>query len=120
MREGEWIRVAVARLGRTRRNERIPAALRTQATKVIGEQRAAGATWRSIAENVGLSVNTVKRWGEREPRRRPTDRVLVPVRVREQPAGERRAALTLVTAGGMRVEGLGVAEAAELLRELGA
>ena len=120
MREAERIRVAVARLGRTRRNERIPAALRARATKVIGEQRKAGATWQSIAEAIGLSVNTVKRWGQREPRRRPRDRVLVPVRVREQPAGERGAGLTLVTAGGMRLEGLGVAEAAELLRELGA
>jgi hypothetical protein len=121
MREAEKVRAAVARLGRTRRSERIPTGLRSRVTKVIGEQREAGATWTSIAEAVGLSVNTVKRWGgERGPRRRRVDRVLVPVRIREQPAGERRTGLTLVTAGGLRVEGLGVTEAAELLRELGA
>jgi hypothetical protein len=112
--------MAVGRLGRKRRNERIPTALRVRATRVIDEQRAAGSTWQSIAEAVGLSVNTVKRWGTRELRRGAADRILVPVRVREEPTGERRAGLTLVTAGGFRVEGLGVAEAAELLRELGA
>lgn len=120
MREADRIQAAVARLGRTRRSERIPPALRARATKVIGEWRAAGATWRSIARGVGLSVNTVKRWGAHESRSRRVERVLVPVRVRGERAVERRTGLTLVTAGGMRVEGLGVTEAAELLRELGA
>jgi hypothetical protein len=84
-----------------------------------------GLAWRQIADRVGLSESALRRWREADDGR---DRVaLLPVEV----SGEEGAwagtapsqiagALTLVSPGGYRVEGLGVEQLAALLARIGA
>ena len=80
------------------------------------EGRAGGETWSTIGENVGLSVTVLQRWrrqgGERHQGR------LRPVVVREEHLAGPAVGLSLVTAHGEKLEGLGVEDAIRLVRAL--
>jgi DNA-binding transcriptional regulator YiaG len=111
------LRRAIAKLGRRRgRPEQIPAAIRNGVLKYMRQHRGNGVNRNGLARAVGVSVTTLKRW-ENTAAEREQPRALVPVAVRVPPGGAERQ-LALITPGGVRLEGLGVEEAAWLLREL--
>lgn len=114
-RELVELRRAVSDLGPKRPGRRIPAALRVRLVALVRERQGAGASLRDLADSLGLSTETLTRWMATRPAalERGAERPL-PVVVTSSPA----AALTLVTPGGFRVEGLSVASVAELLARL--
>ena len=116
--EASQIRGAIAGLKR-RRTERIPDSVRRAVRRYVSRRRRVGATWRELSAAVGLSTNTLQRFVARGGRAEAGG-ALVPVSVRPQPPRREEATggLVLVTSHGMRLEGLGVAEAVELLRAL--
>lgn len=110
-------RRALLSLGDRGRTTRIPADVRVLVLAYAEEGRAGGATWETIGEHVGLSVTALQRWrrqgGERrEGKLRP---VVVCEETRARPAAVQ---LSLVTAHGEKLEGLGVEEAIRLVRAL--
>ena len=111
------LRRAIVKLGRRRgRPEQIPAAIRNGVLKYMKRHHANGINRNGLARAVGVSVTTLKRW-ESAAAEREQPRALVPVAVRVPPSGADKQ-LVLITASGLRLEGLGVEEAAWLLREL--
>ena len=75
--------------------------------------KAAGASCRGIGQRLGVSAESIRRWTVRPPVRDGGSE-LVPVRLVAEAAGR----LTIWSPAGYRVEGLSIAEAAELLRKL--
>ena len=124
-------RQAVRELGERGKTTRIPDEVRAAVIAYVREARAEGEGWAGIAEHVGLSVTALQRWSrtrrgrERREQRKPKQKParLLPVCVSSEPALEARVGgtgtgLTLSTPHGERLEGLGLAEAVELLRGL--
>jgi hypothetical protein len=122
-------RQAVRGLGERGRTTRIPDSVRTAVLAYVREARAEGEGWSGIASQVGLSATALQRWNragrgrkQREPKQDPAR--LLPVSVSSEPvleaagASETRTGLMLTTPHGERLEGLGLAEAAWLLRAL--
>ena len=103
-------RGAVKALGQRGRTTRVPEAVRVVVLAYARGARSAGETWAGIAENVGLSQTALQRWHGRGPKK------LVPVVVAKPPAQQTR--LTLTTAGGERLEGLGLEDAVRIVRAL--
>jgi hypothetical protein len=117
--EANRIRGAIAALNRGRR-ERIPDTIRAAVKGYVRGRRAKGASWRQLSAAVGLSIESLRRYAaESGARHRRGELVAVSVRSEPVEGKENLRGLVLVTARGMRLEGLGVAEAAELLRALG-
>jgi hypothetical protein len=91
--------------------------VRREVLVYAGRRRAAGESVLSIAEQLGLRAQLLALWQSKSPRMRFRA-------VRVTPAAgvsgrsEVATSLVLVTASGMRVEGLDVAAAAALVREL--
>jgi hypothetical protein len=116
----ERLRAAVRALGRRRRNDPVPLALRRKLVRYAQARRRAGVGWWTIGRELGVSGSTLRRWWAK-----PGRAVLRPVRVTRggatpKPANERwERGLVVVTAAGHRVEGLAVGEATLLLRALG-
>lgn len=108
------LRRRVEALGRRHRGARIPSSLRTAIAAYAADGRAAGASCRGIAERLGVSAESIRRWTV-PTRVRPGGSELVPVRVVAEAAAGR---LTISSPAGYRVEGLSIDEAAELLRRL--
>ena len=107
-------RAALAGLGPRGRTTRIPAGVRARVLAYTRRQRAAGASWQTVASAVGVSASALKNWSRLAlPARR-----LVPVVV--SPAGTEPSSsvLAIVSPAGYRVEGLDVATATALLRAL--
>ncbi len=94
---------------------RIPREVRDEVCRYAVRRREKGAPWAAIAQETGLDVRKLQRWNTRA-RRTSTVPVLRPVEVVQEPASSR--GLALIAPGGVRVEGLGVQEAAQLLRLL--
>lgn len=97
-----------------------PADLRARVTAFAKRRRESGASWGTIKKELGQSFDTVRRWcvETATPQRReqrPT--ALVPVRVMPSRAPGRT--VSVVSPAGFRVDGLTIAEAAALLREVG-
>lgn len=114
--EGVRLAAAVQALGRVRSNSTLPRPLREDLVAYAAGQRRAGASWQSIARTVGLSASSLQRWSEGGRGGAPRLRA---VRVRrDEPAAAPRA-LVLVTASGLRLEGLSREDAMVLVRELG-
>ena len=107
-------RAALAGLGPRGRTTRIPAGVRARVLAYTRRQRAAGASWQTVASAVGVSASALKNWSRLAP---PAHR-LVPVVV--SPAGTEPSSsvLAIVSPAGYRVEGLDVATATALLRAL--
>ncbi len=94
---------------------RVPREVRDEVCRYAGHRRREGAAWAVIARETGLDVPKLQRWNARA---RPTASVPVlrPVEVVQEP--EPSQGLALIAPSGVRVEGLGVREAAQLLRLL--
>ena len=116
--EGARLGAAVKALNRTRRNDPVPEPLRGEAMAYAESQRRAGASWQSIARVVGLSASGLKRWSDVQS----GEPGLRAVRIRRDTAAAKPMAstLTLVTASGLRLEGLSREDAVAIVRELGA
>src|SRR5947208_17166554 len=74
-------RAALADLGPRGRTTRIPEGVRARVLAYTRRQRAAGASWQTVASAVGVSASALKNWS----RLAPPARRLVPVVV--SPAG---------------------------------
>lgn len=118
--EGTRVRRLIEKLGRTRRNQRIPREIRSRACAYLRERRAAGASWAAVAEEIGVRPKTVQRWvASEQSARGPNRSRLLPVTVKGPvPTATTRTGMTLVLANGVRLEGVGVEEALRLLDEL--
>ncbi len=103
-------RRALKTLGQRGQTTRIPDAVRVVVLAYAREARSAGETWAGIAENVGLSETALHRW------HRGGSKKFVPVVVSEPLAEETK--LTLTTAGGERLEGLGLEDAVRIVKAL--
>jgi transposase len=103
-------RRAVQALGPRGKTTRVPEAVRVVVLAYAREARSAGESWAGIAENVELSQTALQRWHSKGARK------LVRVVVAQPPARETR--LTLTTAGGERLEGLGLEDAVRIIRAL--
>lgn len=98
------------------RGKRYPAELKGRVVAWAQERRAAGAAWPVIADELGLGLDTVRRWCLASKQSAAPPRAMVPVRVVARPAAR---PATVVSLSGWRIDGLTVAEAAEMLRALG-
>ncbi len=94
---------------------RVPREVREEVFRYAGRRRREGAAWSVIARETGLEIRKLQRWSGRA-RPAASVPVLRPVEVVQEP--EPSQALALIAPGGVRVEGLGVQEAAQLLRLL--
>lgn len=90
---------------------RYSAEVRRQIRVTVARRRAEGARWLSIAKEIGIPHETIRRFSSERVRG-----VFVPVEVKAPVTSS--AGMTVVAPNGYRVEGIGVAEAAELLRRL--
>ena len=92
-----------------------PPTLRERITIWTRRRRGAGISWHKLADELGMSWRTLVRWTS--PRRAPRPSpALVPVEV----IGEHSdRSLALVTPRGFRIEGVTLADAIALVRELG-
>ena len=88
---------------------RYPAPLRIAAVKYFGEQREVGRERSAIAAELGVHPSTVDIW--RNAAQRSTKSQFVAVKL--MPSA---AAKPVVRIGAMQIEGLGIAELAELIR----
>jgi hypothetical protein len=107
------VRDAVASLpsGRSRRYSQ---ALKTRIVEVIRTHRAQGTSWEQLSEQLGVSLETLRRWYVDHPPK--TARRMRRVHV----VGERERAcgLSVVSPSGHRVEGLTLDQTIALLRAL--
>ncbi len=94
---------------------RVPREVRDEVCRYAGRRRREVAAWAVIARETGLEVRKLQRWNARA-RPAASVPVLRPVEVVQEPASSQD--LALIAPGGVRVEGLGVQEAAQLLRLL--
>jgi len=114
-RDAGELRRRVMALGRRTRGARIPEELRAEVISYARERRRCGDGVRKVAQALGVSSESVRRWTT--PTAVRPSRSLVPIVVRDDddvPTG----LLTLTAPGGYRVEGLTVVSAAALLRAL--
>ena len=94
---------------------RVPREVREGVCRYAARRRQEGAAWAVIARETGLEVRKVQRWNARA-RRTATVPVLRPVEVLPPP--EPAQGLALIAPSGVRIEGLRLEEAAQLLRLL--
>jgi hypothetical protein len=94
---------------------RVPREVRDEVCRYAAGRREEGAPWAAIARETGLDIRKLQRWNTRA-RRVTSVPVLRPVEV--LPALEQQEALTVIAPSGVRVEGLGLDQAAKLLRLL--
>lgn len=93
---------------------------RQQAVEYVRERQQQGASVEEVARQLGMSSWTLSRWSsaERRVKREPERAGLVPVEVKAERAVARAGGLVVHGPGGVRVEGLSVEDAVELLRGL--
>ena len=94
---------------------RVPREVREEVCRYAARRREPRAPWAVIARETGVEVRKLQRWQSRA-RRASAVPVLRPVEV--LPAPEPAPALTVVAPSGVRIEGLGLEQAAQLLRLL--
>jgi transposase-like protein len=94
------------------RGRRIPVALRERVVAWMAMRRARGEWWCELARELGVTASTLKRWTT--PRAEGA-RPLRPVQVIEAPPCR---TMTIVSPSGLRVEGVTIADAIEILRGL--
>jgi hypothetical protein len=113
-RQASLVRDAVASLP-SGRSRRYSPTLKTRILDVVRASREQGASWEQLAEQLGVSLETLRRWYVAHPPKaaRRMRRVRV---VGEQ---ERLGGMSVVSASGHRVEGLTLDQTIALLRALG-
>jgi len=115
MATAHQIRDLITQTTRGTLRHRVPREVRDEVCRYAVRRREKGAPWAAIARETGLDVRKLQRWNTRA-RRTSSVPVLRPVEV--LPAPEPATALTVVAPNGVRVEGLALEQAAELLRLL--
>lgn len=113
MAGAKGIRGRVAALGRRGRGAKLPEDLREEIADYARRRRERGGRVRDIAVEVGVSRESIRRWSSTSSSAKAT---VVPVRIRPDHAATQ---LVVVTPGGVRIEGLDLEQAAELVRRLG-
>ena len=96
------------------RGNRYPAALQREAIRYARSRREEGASWATIAGEVGLRFETLRRWCLRESEVAMASIVPVEVDAREAVGSE----VVIVSPSGFRLEGLDAASAVAALRAL--
>ena len=109
MDEARFLRRELDRIG-TRRGRCVPPELKARATAWITEQRARGRAVAVLAVELGVAAGTVLRWSNGGVR------ALVPVSVVPD---EAPTFVAVVSPSGFRIEGVTLADAVRVLRELG-
>jgi len=107
--EIQKLRTALARRERGR-GKRYTPSLKQRIAEAATELHRQGQGWQAIGKFFGIPHESVRRFSGAS-----TTTALVPVEVVNEPAS---AGLTLVSPEGYRIEGLGVGDAAEILRRL--
>ncbi len=118
----ERIRRAVDELGPRGPQRRIPRALRLRVQRYARRRLAGGATGAAIAAEVDISWTSIRRWLQTtEPEAAGAGSLqLEPVELVESKLDGREPSAIVVRApGALVIEGLGIAEVAELVRRLG-
>jgi hypothetical protein len=95
------------------RGKRYSPALKARIIEFAQSRRGEGASWADIAGDIGIAFETLRRWCMATPR---TSRSMVPVRV---VADRAERTVSVVSAGGHRIEDLTLHEAVAVLRALG-
>ena len=108
------LRDAVAALP-SGRSRRYSSALKARILDVLQARRAQGASWAQLAEQVGVSLETLRRWSATTSTKGAARMRRVRV-VAERPAS---SGVSLVSASGHRVDGLTLEQIVTLLRALG-
>ena len=110
----------IRHLGANTRGRRIPAALRKRIFAHASGLVAAGATRASVCATLGVSAQTLKRWGvggrKRKPSALPAAAAFLPLRVADNK--EQESGVVVHGPGGVRIAGLSLPQIAELLRLL--
>jgi hypothetical protein len=91
-----------------------PPTLRERITRWTRRRRSDGASLREIGDEIGMSWETLRRWSTSTAESPPA---FVPVEVVDDHRGDH--ALAIVTPAGYRIEGITIADAIALVRELG-
>lgn len=108
----------IARIDRKRgRGRWYSTALRRRIAALTRRRRAGGASWRKISDDVGISVESLRRWASTEISVAPAP-ALVPIEVVAD-TSERADGVRIVTAAGHRIEGLTIADVIAVVRVLG-
>ncbi len=103
----------MARLRKAKKRRSFTDEQRQSAVGYLREQRASnGRSWRSVAEELGVTETLLRRWSEKYPRTSKAE--FRAVEIVNSP-GSRSA---VITPRGFRVEGLSVEEIAVLLQSL--
>ena|ERR1700722_5151739 len=95
------------------RGKRYSPDLKARIIEFAQSRRGEGASWAEVAGEVGIGFETLRRWCMSA---KPKRRAMVPVRV---VADREESTVSVVSAGGHRIEGLTLAEAIAALRALG-
>ena len=115
----EDFRRQVIALGRRTRGARFPDALRAAIIGHARQRRQQGEGVRKIAQSVGVSPESIRRWTTSGAMPyRSKRRALVPIMVQREHDNVVVDSVIVSAPGGYRVEGLSVAAAADLLRRL--
>lgn len=113
-REARELLRRVARLKRSRPGFRFSAPLRRRITAWVLVQRERGAWWCDLERAIGVSAETLKRWAVPQITAAP-GLAMRPVDVIDAPPA---GTVTLVSPTGLRIEGVAIADAIEILRGL--
>ena len=95
---------------------RVPEEVKKQVRRYAARRRAQGSSWETIGRETGLEARKLRAWHRKAREVTPVP-TLRPVAVVAEP--EPATGLIVVAPSGLRVEGLGVQEAAQLVRLLG-
>ncbi len=98
------------------RRRRVPEEVKEQVRRYAERRRTQAATWKAIGRETGLEARKLRAWCRKAREVAPVP-TLRPVEVVCEP--EPATGLVAVAPSGLRVEGLGVLEAAQLVRLLG-
>jgi hypothetical protein len=107
--KAKFLRRELDRIG-TRRGRCIPPQLRARASRWISAGRAEGRKVAALAAELGIASGTALRWSNEGAR------AMVPVHI---VAEERPTTVAIVSPSRFRIEGLSLADAVRVLRELG-
>jgi hypothetical protein len=110
MKTSKALRTAIERHRDSGESLRYPLRLRDAVTEFTKRQRSASVSYETLAEELGLSLNTLRRWCERSHQGRLTN---------VEVTGDAPSVLpVLVMRSGHRVEGLSITALCELLGRL--